>query len=218
MTNGAILSAIDTTLFGAQHPRPMGEINTEWFQDRLKAIKLSQRQLAKKIGIDAAAVSYTLNGKRKMTMDEAKKIADVLLVPVTEVMRQAGIEVTDDVRRVPIAGYVAPGCLVNLLPKGTHDMVNAPADVPAGSFALQTRWVNAPSDGWLSFISGVQEQPAECLDRMVVCALKDGRMLRGILRRGYKSGLYNIVLIPESSVLENQEVVWCARVMWIQPQ
>lgn len=195
----------------------MAEINQAWFQERLKTIKLSQRQLARQIGLDPAAVSHMLNGRRRMSLDEAKSIADVLLVSVTEVLRQAGIDVTDDVRRVPIAGFIGTGSLVTLLPKGTHDLVMAPADVPTGTFAIQTRIVTSPSDGWLYFVSGDQQPPDQLVDHLSVIALADGRMLTAILRRGYKQKLHNLVLTPDHGVLENKEVAWAARVLWIQP-
>lgn len=192
-------------------------VNQGWFQDRLKTLKMSQRQLAKKLGIDPASVSYMLSGKRRMTMEEAKEIAAHLLVSVTEVMRQAGIEVLDDVRKVPIAGYVGQGCVITLLPTGTHDTVVAPADVPVGSFALQTRIVSSPNDGWLYFVSGEQQLPTDVQDRLAVTALKDGTMLCAIVRRGYKQGLFNLVRLCEGGVLENKELAWAARVLWIQP-
>lgn len=192
-------------------------MNKAWFQDRLQQLKLSQRKLAKLIEVDPAAVSYMFSGQRRMTMDEAQKIAGVLLVPVTEVMRQAGIEVLDDVRKAPIAGYLNNTGAVTLLPKGTHDFVVGPADLPAGSFALQLRAVANPFDGWLYFVSGSQEEPASNIDRLAITALEDGRMLLAVLRKGYKQGLYNLVLVPSTDVLENSKVAWCARVLWILP-
>lgn len=216
------VSTLDSVLMPAQHGGLSGltnvtQINQAWFQERLRALKLSQRQLAKRINLDPAAVSYMFQGKRAMSMDEAKAIADQLFVPVTEVMRQAGIDVLDDVRKVPVAGFISKGSVVNLLPQGTHDTVVAPADVPAGSFAIQTRIVSNPKDGWLWFISGQQRQPEDLLDRLCLVALSDGRMVSAILRRGYKQRLFNLVLMPDNGVLENQEVAWAAHVMWIQP-
>lgn len=193
-------------------------VNKAWFQEQLARIGLSQRQLAKRIDLDPAAISYMFAGKRAMSMDEAKAIAGQLLLPVTEVMRQAGIEVLDDVRKVPIAGYIGPGSIVTLLPKGTHDTAIAPPDVPSGSFAIQVRMVQTTFDGWLYFVSGVQEPPDQSMDRLCLVAVEDGRLLQGIVRRGYKRELYNLVLSPDSGpVLENQKIAWAARVLWIQP-
>lgn len=195
----------------------MSQINQDWFKDRLRQVKLSQRQLAKKMGLDPASVSYMLSGKRGMSMDEARVIAGFLLLPVTEVMRQAGIDVLDDVRKVPVAGYISTGGAVSLLPKGTHDLVLCPADVPTGSFAIQSRIVNSANDGWLWFVSGVQEEPEQCTGKLTVLASKDGRMLCSIIKRGYKNGRYNLILMPDGGVIENEEVAWCARILWIQP-
>lgn len=164
-------------------------LNKAWFQDRLKTLGISQRQLAKRIGLDPAAVSYML----------------------------AGIDVIDDVRKIPIAGYCTVDCSITMMPKGTHDMIVAPADVPSGSFAIQHRSVNSIYDGWISFISGVHEKPEDCVGKLTVLALKDGRLLRGVIKRGYKQGLYNLVLVPDGTVLENQEVAWAARVLWVLP-
>lgn len=216
------LTTLDDVLQKAQHSEDideaeMPELNKSFFTDRLRAIKLSQRQLAKKIGLDPAAVSYMLSGKRRMTMPEAKAIADQILVPVTEVMRQAGIEVLDDVRKVPVAGYVGANSVVTMLPKGTHDMVIAPGDVPQGSFALQQRTPGNPVDGWLLFVAGQHQAPAELLDRLTVLATADGKMLLAMIRRGYKQKLYNLILMPDNEVLENRDVAWAARVLWIQP-
>lgn len=194
-------------------------INQTWFQDRLRELKISQRQLAKRIGVDPAAVSYMFQGKRGMSMDEARSIAEHLLVPVTEVMRQAGIDVLDDVRKVPVAGFIGTGCAVTLLPNGTHDLVVAPADTPANSFALQVRMVHSQNDGWLYFVNGTQLAPAEVMDKLCVVAFKDGGLILATVRRGYKRELYNLVLTCEdkATVLENKEVAWTARVLWIQP-
>jgi len=211
-------------LVGAQHIERilkhtcgMPPIDQNWFKDKLKSVGISQRQLAKKMGLDPASVSYMLAGKRRMTMEEARAIAGHLLLPVTEVMRQAGIEVMDDVRKVPIAGFIGKHCAVSLLPRGTHDTVNAPADVPSGSFVLQLRIVNSPQDGWLYFIDGAQGQAAECLDKMCLVAFKDGGLVMAIVRRGYKKDLFNLLLTCDNTVLENREIAWTARTLWIQP-
>jgi antitoxin component HigA of HigAB toxin-antitoxin module len=213
------LTTLDEMLGSAQHDVMPPDINQEWFKERLRQIKMSQRQLAKKIGLDPASVSYMFSGKRRMTMEEAKVLASHLLVPVTEVMRQAGIEVQDDVRKVPVAGYIGAGGVVTLLPNGTHDYVMAPADTPDGSFALQVRRVDSPRDGWLCFVSGSQQPPAQCLDKLCIVALKDGGLLCAVVRRGYKRDLYNLILMYEAlpNVLENKEVTWGARIVWIQP-
>ena len=63
-------------------------INTLWFKTQLWNKKITQRKLAKLLNMDAAAVSYLLNGKRKMSVQEAKKIALILHCDVLDVINQ----------------------------------------------------------------------------------------------------------------------------------
>jgi hypothetical protein len=193
-------------------------IDKPWFLDLLKKHKISQRQLSKKMDLDPAAISYVLSGKRRITLDEVRLMAEILLVPVSEIMRHAGVEVMDDVKKVPIAGFVGKDGLVNLLPSGTHDTVLAPSAVPPNTFALQVRLIHHSHDGWLSFVSGTQQPPNDLLDQLCLVALTDGRMLQAIISKGYKADLYNLIPHPDWGVLENQQVAWCAKVLWILPQ
>lgn len=196
----------------------MTKLNKGWFIDKLKSIKLSQRKLAEKMNIDPAAVSYMFSGKRDMSMDEAKSIASIFGMPVTEIMRQAGIDVLDDIRRIPVTGYISNDHAVTLLPKGTYDMVDAPPDMPNKSFALQYRDSTGPVDGWLVYISGEQKEAAELLDEAAMCTLSDGRIVNGIIRRGYKKGLFNILLARcHNETSENQSIADAHKILWVRP-
>ena len=62
-----------------------------------------------------------------------------------------------------------------------------------------------------------RQQPEDMLDRFCVAALVDGALMTAIIKRGYKRGTYNLILMPEREVLENKPVAWAARVLWIQP-
>jgi transcriptional regulator with XRE-family HTH domain len=54
------------------------KMDRQWFDDRMRRRGLSLRSLAREIGLDAAALSKTLNGSRKMQVDEVRKIANAL--------------------------------------------------------------------------------------------------------------------------------------------
>lgn len=71
-------------------------IDTSWFKDRMEDNGLSLRQLAKNIDLDPSSLHRTLNGTRKMQLEEAKHIANFLRAPVGEVMRHAGVAVDLD--------------------------------------------------------------------------------------------------------------------------
>jgi transcriptional regulator with XRE-family HTH domain len=66
--------------------------NKKWFIDQLKRNDLSMRTLAKRIGLDVAAISRTFDGKRKLQLVDAESIAKEFSVPVIEVIQAAGIQ------------------------------------------------------------------------------------------------------------------------------
>ena len=206
--------AIDAT-WSVVQSMPM---NTRWFRDRLKGIELSQRGLAKLLDVDAAAVSYMLRGKRKMTLQEANRISQILGVPASEVMRQAGIKVDDNIKRVPVSGVCdATGNITMLAPK-THEHIIAPADVPADSFAVQVRSPGHTKDGWLFFVSAEQREPREQIDSMCLCALADGTQVLAYVRRGYRKDAFNLTLSTDSGkLMQDQQVSWTSPVLWIKP-
>ncbi len=57
---------------------PNGSSFSEWLRIRLKATKISQRQLAKWSGINHSTISRLVRGQRNATLDTATKLAHVL--------------------------------------------------------------------------------------------------------------------------------------------
>ena len=193
-------------------------IDKGWFQEKIAAKKMSQRKLATSLAIDPSSLTLMLQGKRRMTNQEATQIGKALGYPVTEILRRAGLDVRDDVRKVPITGYVGLGGAVTMLPSGTHDMAVAPADVPAGSYAVQKRIAGNPGDGWLDFVDGTHCAPEDMQGRFCLCTLSDGRSYMAAISRGYKAGLHNlIILCHQGTIIENQSIAWCSPVLWIKP-
>lgn len=193
-------------------------MNTDWFKQKLAERELSQRRLAKMMDLDAAAISLMLRGQRRMTPQEAHFIANTIGVPVTEVLRQAGIEVLDDVRSVPVTGFIADNSVVTLFPRRTADKVIGPADCPTGTYALQMRIPNSPKDGWMYFISPAEEDPKACIGRVCVIALDNGEHVLSSLQRGYRTGTFNLIRCSTGTALRTDAAVaWASHVLWIKP-
>jgi len=193
-------------------------MNTEWFRQLLATRKLSQRGLAKLMELDPAAVSLMLRGQRKMTNEEAHQVSLILGVPITEVLRQAGIEVSDDVRRVKVTGHIGKDAAVTLFPKRTHDKVVGPADCPEGTYALQLRDSSSQRDGWMYFISPSEDDPRQHLGQLCCLALENGEHIVGFLQRGYRSGTFNVLRNDSTeNVRTDCNVVWASRILWIKP-
>lgn len=195
----------------------MQTINTEWFRERLEERKLSARGLARKMKLDPASVSYMLRGKRRMTAAEANTIATILGVPTTEVLRQAGVPVNEDVHTVMLTAVVGAHGQLKKLTKNTRQTV--PPDVPADGYAIQVRSSSSPADGWLILCASQVLQPETALGRLAVIHLKNGERVLGTLRKGYEAKSFNVVqVIPAENVLENQVVVGANAVLWIRPR
>lgn len=191
-------------------------VNTLWFRDRLADKKLSQRRLAKLLDLDPSAITLSLRGERRWTNVEVLKLAEILGVQTTEVMRQCGVPVEDDVVKYPIAAYVDTGCLITPLTSGTYDHVLGPSDIPTSSYVVQMRAVSDLFDGWLHFVDGTKNDPMDVVDHLAVCALDSGKAYLSHLRRGYKAGTFNLVL-TNRELMDNQRVSWASQVFWVKP-
>lgn len=192
-------------------------MDTRWFKEQLAIKKLSQRQLAKSLGLDHAAISLMLRGSRRMQVSEANQISHILGVKTTEVLRRAGLDVHDDVIRVPITCYVDDEGELTLFPEKTYDHVVGPADCPRGTYAVQCRARSHPQDGWLLFVSPDHQAPEANFDKMCVIATSTGVSFCGVVRRGYRSNTFNLLIWPGRDVRTDMNVTWVAPVLWIKP-
>ncbi len=193
-------------------------MKTEWFRQLLATRKLSQRGLAKLMELDPAAVSLMLRGQRKMTNEEAHQVSLILGVPITEVLRQAGIEVSEDVRRVKVTGYIDKDSCVTLFPKRTHDKVIGPADCPEGTYALQVRNPGSPKDGWMFFVSPSEDDPRANLGRVCCVALENGEHIIAVVQRGYRTGTFNLINGSNGEAVRTDAgLVWSSPILWIKP-
>ena len=192
-------------------------MDTNWFRSALKDKQISQRGLAKLIDLDPAAISLMFRSKRRMTPHEAHQIATILGVPLLEVMRRAGIEVTEDIRQAPVAGHVDASGNVIMMASGTHDLAQAPGDCPLGTFAVQVRSHTSTKDGWLLFISPTQNQAFEHLDKLCSCATSQGKQVLGVVRRGYRKDTQNLILWPSDETISDAALAYVSPVLWIKP-
>lgn len=192
-------------------------VNTDWFRANLAERKMSMRGLAKKMDLDPASVSLMLRGKRRITTAEANTIAQILSISVTEVLRQAGVPVSEDAHSVALVGTIdATGKVKKLSGKARHQ---TPPDCPTDGIALQVRCPSSAADGWLVFAASATTPPATALERLCVVHLKSGDTIVGTLRKGYDKDTFNIICnLPEPHLHENVSVKSVSTVLWIRPR
>lgn len=197
-------------------------MDTFWFKQQLLDKKLSQRALSKLLELDPAAVSLMLRGMRRMTPSEAHKIAVIIGYDVTEVLRRAGVPVTDDVTMANVVGAIDASHNVTMLPVASHRSVIAPPECPAGTLAYQVRDRASLRDGWIYFVSPAKDAPAAHVNRLAIIGLAD-RVVLGWLTSAYLDNHYTIVSgnghNAASMVTIADQVVpeWVSPVVWIKP-
>lgn len=197
----------------------MANINSQWFIDRLNERQLSQRSLARLMGLDPSAVSLMMRGKRKITLEEAAQMAVLLNVNTNDVLAQAGVPVQTDERRIKVIGHVAPTGNVILEAKGLHEITTGPSDLPPDAVAIQCRTANSSADymdGWMFFTSDRHDNPAAALDMMTFCAVKGNGMLIASIKRGYRRGTFNLHQMCGLPPKENVELAWATPIWWIR--
>jgi len=175
--------------------RAMSDVNTKWFREKLAERGLSQRALARKLGIDQSAISLTFSGRRRMQFKEAADIARLIGLPVSDVLKNAGVPVDDGKQTIPIAAiYDGHGEVHCIGYDG--DRIAPPIPMPSGSTALQCRTAGSSlehMDGWMLF-NGPHVKPDDMpLDTFGAVKIKNGVCVLGTVRRGYKKGRYNVV-------------------------
>ena len=153
------------------------------------------------LDIDPAAASLMLRGKRRMTPHEAHQISVILGTPLNEVMRHAGIDVTEDIHNCPVTAHVNEHGAVTLMPPGTHDLAKGPADCPMGTYAVQVRSHASIKDRWMLFVTPAQQPAEKNLDLLCLVATADGKQVMAVVRRGYRRDTCNLVLWPRRTAL-----------------
>ena len=192
-------------------------MDTGWFRDLLVTKKMSQRALAKLLGLDPAAVSLMFRGKRRMTLQEAAEISELLGVALSDVMRRAGISVSEDVSLLNIAYRTDSSSKVHKLTEDEQANFYAPTGCPFGSYAIQVR---DPSDIRDHTIYVVGGDPIESFDRNSMMAhvqTDDGHSYLGYLCKDYKPGRYRLLSHDNRLVLDGISGVAIRPVLWINP-
>jgi hypothetical protein len=193
----------------------MSTMNAEWFRNQFRTKKLSQNKAADLLGMQRSGLSRLLSGERRMALLEAHQFSELLNVPVTTIIRQAGIETRQDVVPVPIKGFVDCDCKVTYYPDRVHEKALAPVDCTAGTFALQRHDWKSSHDGWLYFVAPEELDPRFTLYNLCLCHLVAGDQMLATVMRGYHSGLFNLAddradkpFVSDVAILHTRKVVW----------
>jgi len=66
-------------------------MDDKWFKQQQKKVGVTADEIANRMGRSRSIVSHIYTGRQKMSVEWAKAFADVLQVPLDEVLRRAGV-------------------------------------------------------------------------------------------------------------------------------
>ena len=66
-----------------------GNMNTEWFAERMRLLGIVQEDIARALVLDRSTVSRVQSGQRPLTLAEVEPLATILQVPALEVIEHA---------------------------------------------------------------------------------------------------------------------------------
>ena len=171
--------------------------NTPWFRDRLAERRLSQRGLAKLMGLDPGALSLTLRGLREMKMAECVEMARLLGVTADEVMKNAGIRVDHKHDKIRISGWIdgigeyhpSPDEPLGEVP---HPGIGYPVHLKATLCRTAGSHIDH-MDGWLLFHEDVSDGvPADAIGRLSLCKLRGAGACVAKPTRSFTRGRWNL--------------------------
>lgn len=188
-------------------------VNKRYFSDLMKDRKLSLREVARRMEVWPAALSRSLDDKRKMQMEEAVALARILAVPLAEVLINAGIEqaVTAG-RRCSIIGHIVESAVVEPVAPDVIERIAIPDGLPDDVVAVQTHTSETPDgfcDGWVTFL-GPKADATDCLGTYSLVAIEGEGWAMGTIRRGYSPGTYNLFQ-PARQQTKNVRIEWARR-------
>lgn len=172
-------------------------VNTEWFRSKLQERRLSQRGLAKLMGLDSSAISLMLRGRREMKLAEAAQIAALIGVPAEEVLANVGVNMRNEGANVPIVATLDEHGEIHFGDAATLGTVPRPAgDLPAEMSAIQCRTAGSPldyMDRWLLFFGPLKAGVnPDSIERMSLIKRSGGLPSVGQVRRSYTRGKWDV--------------------------
>ena len=195
-------------------------VDTKWFRDRLADQRMSQRGLARQLGLDPAAVSLTLRGKREMKIAEAAAIARLLGVPADDVMEHAGVRIASKNVLVPVGATMDGTAEVHFDLASSEAVPHPGGDLPEMACACRCKTEGtdlAHMDGWVLFSNHAPEGGIhpEAVGRLSFCRLKNGGVYVGRVVRGLRRGRWTL-LTPGGS-MKDIELEWAKPVLLVAP-
>lgn len=181
-------------------------MNKQFFLDLMAARRLSMRGLAQRMGLQHTQLSLTFSGQRKLQLEEAAQLSQILGVPLHQIAVNAGVSVRPIAgRKVQVIGFVGKDGAVVHTHQDFGERTEAPDDMPDDVVAVQCRTAGTPLewiDGWVAFFRKPDNVDTTAIGCMSYVKVAGGGSGLATVKRGYQPGTYNL-----TGIMERQNVV-----------
>lgn len=194
-------------------------VNKKYFEDLIRDRGLSLRRLAVMLDILPSQLSATFAGKRRLQLDEAVRIAQIMGVTLQDIAVNAGIEAARlDQVRVPVVGVLHGSGEIAMHGSDIIERTSVPGFLAETTEAVQARTANSAlawMDGWVFFSPRTQRTPDDSvLGRFCRVKITGGAEVLATVRRGYADGTFG--LSGPVVNLEDQHVEWVQPILSIR--
>ncbi|MDJ0950628.1 MAG: helix-turn-helix domain-containing protein [Alphaproteobacteria bacterium] len=207
----------------------MQTIDKSTFRDLLRSAGRSQKDLADHLGVNPSAISRLISGERRLTAEEAQKMAQYLNISLSKILGVFHGNIAPlHGRTFSVLNYVGAGGKVYPIDDyepgtGMYEVELPPNLEPETDWiALQVRGDSMypqMEDGWLVWYrrqtDGVNP---DSLNRISVVKLtEDGSVMVKRLRPGRQPGLYDLESV-NAPPIRDAELEWAEPIAAIQPR
>lgn len=175
----------------------MSQVDRRFFESIMSAKKLSMRALAARMDKTHSQLSLVFSGQRRMQLDEAAQLAEILGVPLQRIAEAAGVgRARLGGKRIEVIGAMVAGGVVELYPPGVIERTVAPdSGLPDNTVAVQARTADTPlswMDGWVAFCQRTDQVEPDAIGRFCLAKIEGGPAVLATVRRGYRENSYNL--------------------------
>ncbi|MDY0884509.1 helix-turn-helix domain-containing protein [Dongia soli] len=209
-------------------------INDQFFRDALQTAGKSQREMARFMELDPSAITLMFQGRRAMQLTEAQQIAHFLGLAVEDVLRNAGLELSQAAGTgngisesgtaasfagpIPLIGTVDGSGEIRQDGKAPKQQVDAPSRLPQGAVAIRAIGdVFRPvlMRGSLLYFKPSETVEPSAIGRLSVVRLGNKKLILGHVAPGFDFDRYT--LTDGNGEKENIALLSATPVLWIKP-
>lgn len=194
--------------------------DAKWFQAKFALSGLTQRKVAKALGLVAPAISKVLRGKRKFTLEEATEVARLISEPLEVVLERLGIssEGAEGKATMRVSGWIDANFKIHLEKRGTV-VAPRPARSSPKIQCLRFKTVHTPlegMDGALVYFEPIRGVSSSNVGRMCVVKTEAGEVYFATPRPVSGTRDYSLLRM-DGSVMEFRVKITCASpVVWMK--